>query len=128
MAILKKYAVEVKQWTELQNEVVGLFTFSFGLACLSMSGGQAVVASIASTTMAIIFGKKLFSRKPTALDKLASKENPTEQEKEMLEFADKNINALKNYYPFLFGFLFLLCVLIYKVATYVILGFLGSIQ
>ncbi|WP_111642842.1 hypothetical protein [Marinimicrobium alkaliphilum] len=117
---LKKYKEQLEPWTKKQNEFVGLFFFSFGLACLSLTGVKALVASVASFLMMGLVSSQILVSRPKAMDKYRFGKNRTEKDRQIEKFFQKEINKISNYLPFLFGITFMFLVLMYNL--YVVLN------
>jgi hypothetical protein len=117
--VLKNYQQEVDAWLKITNEYFSLFAFSFALACISLDGSEAVIASIASIIMLTLITWHFAPLRPKALNRLMSKKDKSKEENEFYDFAQNHINKMSKYSPFTFSYCFMWCVFFYSMFPYI---------
>jgi hypothetical protein len=110
---IKKAVEQTNRWVDLQNNLIGVFAFSFALACLSIAGVMQYVASATSVLMLLLMSASTMSQVPTELNRFRFKKNKTKHEKESCDFLENEVNAVSRYAVFTCGFLSLLGVFFY---------------
>lgn len=111
---LSKIENELQDWIKFFNIVVGLSSFTFSLACLSLTGLVGVVGTTLSVAMLLCLAFRPAPSFSITLSQLRSKKNRTPREEEIVIYANKEFFKHKRTLPMLLGVTCLMILTVYK--------------
>jgi hypothetical protein len=125
--IFIKVKEELSESRKFFNSVIGVLSFSFALACLSISNQSvAFIATISSIIMIQLIIRKNQPSHSSTLKLLRENKDRTPKEDENLSIIENNLFKPKYYSAADFGFFFLMLTFLYQL--FGIIGILPLIQ
>jgi hypothetical protein len=109
MEDMNQIQVEIEKHKYFMNMIVGVLSFTFALACLSLGNSE----FFGKISLFFIFLLSIYAKFPLAIKNARNKKDPTKQEKEILDTYNKYysiVSLLKTTPIYLTGVIFLTLV------------------